>query len=80
MFSTSIKGVTPNSFQSLDINDKQRDYDYCVSILAFIYFFYNLQYDPMSESDSDLHTMRDYLQNLAKAKQKHLETVQRKRK
>ena len=39
MFSTSIKGVTPNSFQSLDINDKQRDYDYCVSMLAFIYFF-----------------------------------------
>ena len=34
----------------------------------------------MSESDADLHTMRDYLQNLAKAKQKHLETVQRKRK
>lgn len=39
-----------------------------------------MQYDAMSESDSDLHTMRDYLQGLAKVKQKQLESVHRKRK
>lgn len=37
------------------------------------------QFNPSDQSDSDITTIRDYVQNLAKAKQKHLETVQRKR-